>query len=61
MKLSLRFFFGTFGDMKLPSRQKAGLSEEIFTGHGIRLSGDMAVCLEEQIDYRSVRCVSEDP
>jgi len=38
-----------------------GLNKEIFTSRGIRLSGDTAVCLVEQIDYRSVRCVSEDP
>lgn len=37
------------------------LSREILTGHGIGLPGDMAVCLVKQIDYRSVRCVSEDP
>jgi hypothetical protein len=36
-----------------------GLSKKIFTDHGIRLSGEVVVCLVEQIDYRSVRCVSE--
>jgi len=40
---------------------KNGLNKKIFTGRGIRLSGDTVVCLVEQIDYRSVRCVSEVP